>query len=198
MLTSNTIADLADALAAAQGEVENATKNSANPHFRSKYADLAEIINTVRPVFSKHGLAVIQSPSYDGGIVSVTTLLTHKSGQWIKDVASAPASKLDAQGIGSATTYLRRYSLAAFAGIAQEDDDGNAASAKAAPAAKPVDENRLTDYIAAIEDAPNSEELQKLYKEAYELAAGNQHWQQKIINAKKARVERAKKEKAND
>lgn len=194
MLTSETIAELACALAAAQGEVENATKNSANPHFRSKYADLAEIINTVRPVFSKHGLAVIQSPSYDGGIVSVTTLLTHKSGQWIRDVASAPASKLDAQGIGSATTYLRRYSLAAFAGIAQEDDDGNAASAKPAPAAKPVDESRLTDFIAAIEDAPNSEELQKLYKEAYELAAGNQQWQTKIINAKKARVERAKKE----
>lgn len=124
------IDQIATALCLAQGEIENAVKNSANPHFRSRYADLAEIINTIRPVFSKHGLAVVQSPSYAEGLVSVTTLLTHKSGQWIKDVASAPASKLDAQGVGSAITYLRRYSLAAFAGIAQEDDDGNAASAK--------------------------------------------------------------------
>ena len=130
MFASESIDQLATALALAQGEVENASKTSSNPHFRSRYADLAEIINTVRPVFSKHGLAVVQSPSYAEGLVSVTTLLTHKSGQWIKDVASAPASKLDAQGVGSAVTYLRRYSLAAFAGIAQEDDDGNAASAK--------------------------------------------------------------------
>lgn len=141
MLMSDNVADLAAALALAQGEVENAHKNSANPHFRSKYADLAEIINTVRPVFAKHGLAVIQSPSYADGLVSVTTLLTHKSGQWIKDMASAPASKLDAQGVGSAVTYLRRYSLAAFAGIAQEDDDGNAASQRkvASPSASDLE-----------------------------------------------------------
>jgi hypothetical protein len=194
MQTSDTIADLAAALAAAQGEIENAVKNSANPHFRSKYADLAEIINTVRPVFARHGLAVVQSPSYDGGIASVTTMLTHKSGQWIRDTASAPASKLDSQGIGSATTYLRRYSLAAFAGIAQEDDDGNAASRKPAAAAQ-VDEQRLLDYVAAIEEAPSSDDLQRLYKAAYEMCAGNQAWQQRIINAKKARVERAKQEK---
>lgn len=130
MILSIDIDQLSAALSAAQGELENASKNSQNPHFRSKYADLAEIINTVRPVFAKHGLAVVQSPSYAEGLVSVTTLLTHKSGQWIRDIASAPASKLDAQGVGSCVTYLRRYSLAAFAGIAQEDDDGNAASAK--------------------------------------------------------------------
>jgi hypothetical protein len=141
MLMSENVADLAASLALAQGEVENASKNSSNPHFRSKYADLAEIINTVRPVFAKHGLAVLQSPSYADGLVSVTTLLTHKSGQWIKDTASAPASKLDAQGVGSAVTYLRRYSLAAFAGIAQEDDDGNAASQRkpASPSASDME-----------------------------------------------------------
>ena len=67
MLMSDNVAELAAALALAQGEVENAHKNSANPHFRSKYADLAEIINTVRPVFAKHGLAIVQSPSYADG-----------------------------------------------------------------------------------------------------------------------------------
>jgi hypothetical protein len=149
MLMSENVADLAAALALAQGEVENASKNSSNPHFRSKYADLAEIINTVRPVFAKHGLAVIQSPSYADGLVSVTTLLTHKSGQWIKDTASAPASKLDAQGVGSAVTYLRRYSLAAFAGIAQEDDDGNAASQRKPVAPSTVDLEKASNMLRA-------------------------------------------------
>lgn len=131
MILSIDIDQLSAALSAAQGELENASKNSRNPHFRSKYADLAEIINTVRPVFAKHGLAIVQSPSYADGLVSVTTLLTHKSGQWIRDVASAPAPKLDPQGVGSAVTYLRRYAIGAFACIASEaDDDGNAASAK--------------------------------------------------------------------
>ena len=189
----SSIDQIATALCLAQGEIENAVKNSANPHFRSRYADLAEIINTVRPVFTKHGLSVVQSPSYADGLVSVTTLLMHKSGQWIRDTASAPASKLDAQGVGSAVTYLRRYSLAAFAGIAQEDDDGNAASKPVkAPA---VDESQLLDYVSAIEAAPSSEELQRLYKEAYDLCKGNQTWQTRIIEAKKVRVERAKKEK---
>ena len=149
MLMSDNVAELAAALALAQGEVENAHKNSANPHFRSKYADLAEIINTVRPVFAKHGLAVIQSPSYADGLVSVTTLLTHKSGQWIKDMASAPASKLDAQGVGSAVTYLRRYSLAAFAGIAQEDDDGNAASQRKVASPSASDLEKASNMLRA-------------------------------------------------
>ena len=125
---SDSIAGLAKALAAAQAEIENAHKTSANPHFRSKYADLAEVINTVRPVLAKHGLSVTQWPSYLDGIVSVETILTHESGEWIANTASAPADKLNAQGVGSATTYLRRYSLAALACVAQEDDDGNKAS----------------------------------------------------------------------
>jgi hypothetical protein len=127
MNMSEQINDLATALALAQVEMENASKNAANPHYKSKYADLAEVLNTVRPVFAKHGLSVTQFPSYADGLVSVRTVLMHKSGQWMAGDASAPASKLDAQGVGSAITYLRRYSLAAVAGVAQEDDDGNAA-----------------------------------------------------------------------
>ena len=120
--------ELFTALAAAQGEIENASKNAANPHFRSKYADLAEVLNTVRPVFAKHGLSLIQSPGYDGSVAHVTTVLAHKSGGYLTSTASCVPAKADAQGIGSATTYLRRYSAAAVAGIAQEDDDGNAAA----------------------------------------------------------------------
>lgn len=120
--------ELFAALAKAQGEIENASKNAANPHFRSKYADLAEVLNTARPVLAKHGLSLIQAPGYDGSIASVTTILGHESGGYIEGTASCVPAKSDAQGIGSATTYLRRYAAAAMCGIAQEDDDGNAAA----------------------------------------------------------------------
>ena len=127
MNMSETVSKLFTALAKAQGEVENASKSSVNPHFRSKYADLAEILNTVRPVFAANGLSVVQFPSFDGTYVSVETVVTHSSGEWMSGIISAPVSKLDAQGVGSATTYMRRYALAAAAGVAQEDDDANAA-----------------------------------------------------------------------
>ena len=128
MNKSDSIASLAAALAKAQGEMENASKNSQNPHFKSKYADLAEILNTVRPVLSKHGLAVTQFPAFESGTAHVETILTHASGEWMSGTCSAPVQKSDPQGVGSALTYLRRYSLAAVCGLAQEDDDANAAS----------------------------------------------------------------------
>jgi hypothetical protein len=127
MKTSESIKELATALAAAQAEIENASKNSKNDHFKNRYADLAEVLNTVRPVLARHKLSVAQFPSLADGMVSVETILMHASGEWISGIASAPLSKPDAQGVGSATTYLRRYSLAALAGVAQEDDDGNGA-----------------------------------------------------------------------
>jgi len=136
MQKSESIKELATALAKAQGQLENASKASVNPHFKSKYADLAEVINTIRPVFADHGLSVMQCPSFEGGIVSVETVLMHSSGEFIASTVSAPVSKQDAQGVGSAITYCRRYALAAVAGIAQEDDDANGAVGKAP--AKPV------------------------------------------------------------
>lgn len=132
--TSHATPDLFAALSKAQGEIENASKNAANPHFKSKYADLAEILNTTRPVFAAHGLSLSQFPGFNGSLASVTTVIAHSSGGYISAVASCVPAKSDAQGIGSATTYLRRYSAAAAAGIAQEDDDGNAAAHNKKPA----------------------------------------------------------------
>lgn len=129
--------ELFAALAKMQGEVENATKGSLNPHFKSKYADLAEVLNTVRPVLAANGLSVIQSPSFDGGICHVTTTIAHASGGYITGTMSCVPAKQDGQGVGSSTTYLRRYSLAAVCGIAQEDDDGNS-SAHSKPATYPL------------------------------------------------------------
>jgi hypothetical protein len=138
---SESLANIGKALAAFQGEVENATKGSTNPAYKSRYADLAEILNTIREPLSKYGLSLVQIPSYENGIASLETMLLHESGEFICGLCSAPVSKQDAQGVGSAITYLRRYCAAAFCGIAQEDDDGNGAvgnahagqSQKAAP-----------------------------------------------------------------
>lgn len=141
--TEHANAELFAALAKAQGEIENASKSSTNPHFRSKYADLAEVLNTVRPSLTKNGLSLIQSTGFDGAMVNVTTILAHAAGGYISCVASCVPAKSDAQGIGSATTYLRRYSAAAVTGIAQEDDDGQSAAHDRKPepkaAAKPLD-----------------------------------------------------------
>lgn len=133
MDTSKATPELFAAISAAQGKIENATKNAQNPHFRSNYADLAEVLNTVRPVFSEEGLSLIQSTEFDGELVSVSTVIAHKSGGHITSRASCKPAKTDAQGIGAATTYLRRYSAAAIAGIAQEDDDGNSAAHNGKP-----------------------------------------------------------------
>lgn len=133
VMQSEQINELATALAKAQGELENANKNSLNPHYKNRYADLAEVLNTVRPVLARHGLSVVQTIAYQDGLVSVTTILMHSSGQYLGDTASAPVPRLDPQGVGVATTYLRRYSLAAFTGVAQEDLDGEIQQKPAKP-----------------------------------------------------------------
>lgn len=165
MDTSKVTPELFAALAAAQAEVENAAKNAANPHFRSKYADLAEVLNTVRPVFSRHGLSILQSTAFDGSLVTVTTAIAHASGGIITSAASCVPAKADAQGVGSATTHLRRYGLAAMAGVAQEDDDGNAAAHDSKPTAiTEKDRAAADDFANAIREADESG-LVKLGKE---------------------------------
>lgn len=136
MDTSKASPELFAAISVAQGKIENATKNAQNPHFRSNYADLAEVLNTVRPVFSEEGLSLIQSTEFDGELVSVSTVIAHKLGGYITSRASCKPAKTDAQGVGAATTYLRRYSAAAIAGIAQEDDDGQSAAHNGKPKAR--------------------------------------------------------------
>lgn len=133
MLTSENLDALATALSAAQGEIKDASKDSVNPHLKSKYADLAEVLQTARPILSKFGLALVQGVAYSveggAGQVHVTSRLLHKSGQWLESQISIPVVKQDAQGIGSATTYGRRYGASAIIGISQDDDDGESVKA---------------------------------------------------------------------
>lgn len=124
MKKSESIKNLAIALSKFQAEVENPKNTADNPFYKSKYAPLQDVLNSVRPLLSKHGLSVIQSPSGDGESVSIVTLLLHESGEWIEfDPLVLKAEKLTPQGAGSAITYGRRYALSAVLGISSEDDD---------------------------------------------------------------------------
>lgn len=117
------------ALAAAQAEMGRALKDSTNPHFRSKYADLASVMDACMPALTRHGIAVLQ-PAYDdeAGRYVKTILIHGDSGESTECRVPLIVAKNDMQGYGSAVTYARRYGLMGMAGIAPEDDDGNAAA----------------------------------------------------------------------
>jgi hypothetical protein len=135
MKTSDSIDQIATALAAAQAEMKNATLNKVNPHFKSRYADLAGIRDTVIPSLSKHGISVVQMTGVADTGLTVATRLMHSSGQWLE--STYPVSYDKPQAMGSAITYARRYSLSAICCIsADDDDDANAANDKAVEAPK--------------------------------------------------------------
>ena len=129
--SSESLDALFAALSKAQGAFGHAPKRAENPYFHSRYAELADVLDTIREPLAANGLAVVQMPGWEGELVTLTTRLGHASGQWIESTAAARPVKNDPQGLGSCLTYLRRYTLAAVLGIAQADDDGNAASEQA-------------------------------------------------------------------
>lgn len=153
MTHSEQINELSTALSKAQGLIEGAKKDAANPFFKSKYADLASVWDACRAALAVNGLAVIQSPAAEGTRVSVDTLLTHSSGQWVAGTVSVTAKEDSPQAIGSAITYLRRYALQSFVGVAPEDDDANAASAKShtVKAAPVVEPKGYSEWMADLE-----------------------------------------------
>ena len=121
------------ALAKAQATIQGASKSATNPHFKSKYADLASVWDACREALTSNGIAVIQRPSgSDPTVVQIETILGHESGEYISGTLIMRPVKSDPQGIGSCLTYCRRYALASMVGVAPEDDDGNAASSTAA------------------------------------------------------------------
>ncbi len=155
---SDSLDALFAALARAQGEIRNAAKDALNPHFKARYADLASIADACRAPLAKNGISVVQMPTNGGNAIKVTTLLGHASGQWMSSTISVSQTKLDPQAIGSAITYLRRYSLAAMTGVAPgDDDDGEAAmgrngAAKVEPSASvtPAQKSELIDMMKKI------------------------------------------------
>jgi hypothetical protein len=139
MTHSETLAALAAALSAAQAEFEAVSKDSTNPFFKSKYADLPSVVAAASPILATHGLAVSQLPGHDEGGDTLTTMLLHSSGEFLSGTMRLRPVKSDPQAQGAAMTYGRRYSYMAILGlVADDDDDGTAASAPRSekPAAK--------------------------------------------------------------
>jgi hypothetical protein len=170
---SEQIGELAAALAIAQGKITGALKDSANPFFKSKYADLASVWDACRGPLSENGLAVIQQTESDDSGVFVITTLAHSSGQWMRSRLRLHPKDDSPQGMGSAITYGRRYALASMVGVAQVDDDGNAASGrdsetKGVHSPKPQgwdkqDSRKVTEYkdriMKALDEGRNVMEL---------------------------------------
>ena len=189
---SDSVAALAAALAKAQGMMSHASKDAQNPHFRSRYADLAAVWSAVREPLSANGLSVVQTVAQGDGTVGVRSLLLHASGEWISSLLEMPVAQKTPQGYGSALTYARRYALAALVGIAQDDDDAEAATRPSAPVLPPIqkrtplpreqppapppqpaaatpDDDPVERALIAISEAQTTEDLQPLTKLVVQL-----------------------------
>lgn len=152
---SETIGELAKALTAALGELEDVVKTQTAKAgtFSYKYATLADALGMARPILAKHGVAVMQTAETDENVVSVWTTLMHSSGEFLTHQPTRLPSGADAQKTGSAITYARRYSLMAALGLATEDDDG--ASASTWGERKPIRNDPPMDFHTADKVAGN-------------------------------------------
>jgi ribosomal protein L12E/L44/L45/RPP1/RPP2 len=183
---------IAAAFVKAQSQFGPALKTSTNPHFRSKYADLASCIEAVIGALNLAGIGLMQRTYECKDGVLLETIFVHESGEVMEcGMLHVPASKMDAMGFGSALTYARRYSILTATGLAPEDDDGVAASRRT-EVKSTVDEHKIADLLAAMDECNNLEDLQKAYKAAYAAANAEPAWQKQVIarkDEKKAKLE---------
>lgn len=171
--------NIASALVKAQKQFGPALKSSSNPHFKSRYADLAACVEAVIEALNDNGIALVQfTHECDSGVI-VETQFIHESGETLSaGKLHVPAAKHDAQGYGSALTYARRYSLMAACGIAPEDDDGNAASKRVDP------QVALNSYLSDISRAKTQADLLKVWKLATVWAKNHSEHLADLIEAK--------------
>jgi len=160
MKMSESITTIAPALVKAQALIEDAVKDSSNPAFRSKYADLSAVLAVIREPMAMNDLCVLQSPARADGGVEVETLILHKSGEWVSQLCFIPINKWDAHGTGSGITYGRRYGLMSIFCIGTEDDDGNTA------VERPAAPKQLSAPLKQIVMAPKQLEIRAEAKEA--------------------------------
>lgn len=180
MKTSESLSKIAPALLGAQKAISYAIKDSVNPHFRNRYADLSAVIEAIKDPLNKEGLTFLQTPSpSENGTLHLTTRILHNSGEWIEDTAVCPLPKNDPQGFGSAMTYLRRYSLGAFLGVPSEDDDDGEAAVgrpveklppRPAPAAKQALKPDSAKQLKFLASTPKGQALLDKVFAKYELA----------------------------
>ncbi|MBY0498849.1 MAG: ERF family protein [Nitrosomonas sp.] len=157
MNKSEMINELAAALSKAQAAIKGAIKDSNNPFFKSQYADLSSVWEACREQLTSNGLSIVQCPEESENGVAIETMLCHSSGQWISSKYHMPVEKLNAQAVGSAITYARRYALSAMVGIAPLDDDGNDVTLHKPAAKKETQPKTLAPYPLKDFDANKSE-----------------------------------------
>jgi hypothetical protein len=175
---------IASALVKAQKAFGPALKTATNPHFKSRYADLAACVEAVIGGLNDNGIALIQRNSLDDAGVTVETVFVHESGEMLEcGKLHVPAAKHDPQGYGSALTYARRYSLMAACGIAPEDDDGNAGS-KPPPKVTDATVNALLDDIA---ESNSHDQLKEAFFKAIKTVGDDQKARDQITKAKDQR-----------
>ena len=163
MKTSEKVSQIAEALMNAQGRMEGVVRDSENPFHKNKYASLEAVIATVKPVLQAYDLCFVQFPGrVENDCVTVTTRIMHISGEWIESDAQIPLAKKDAQGAGSAITYLCRYSLMAALGVPPVDDDGESAALRTHEPVRKVAPEPIP------RDEPSSDEVAKNF---YRVAA---------------------------
>lgn len=174
--------NIATALVKAQKAFAPALKNAVNPHFRSKYVDLASCVDSVIGALNDNGIFLFQTTTeHPDGVICETSFL-HESGERL-DCGKLffPSPKHDPQGFMSCLTYIRRASLMAATGQAPEDDDGNAASK---PKETKANYNLMQDHLTTIQESKTLEELQSAFKLAYKAANADVEWQKNITAAK--------------
>jgi hypothetical protein len=176
MKTSESIKHIAEALVSAQKEIKFATKDSTNPHFKSKYANINSVIEAVKAPLNNNNIAILQSLSpSDDNKLHLTTRLLHSSGEWIEDTAVCPIQKQDPQGLGSAISYIRRYSISSMCALYADDDDGQSAALNAA------------DYLQKIQHSQSLEELQVNYNFVMGEVKNDRTLSKMVIDAKDKR-----------
>ena len=184
MKSSEKIDAVVKALFEAQKDIPHVKKTELNPFHKSTYAGLTSIIDVVKPIFIKHGLMVMQLPSYNESRVVVETIVFHvPSAQWIGCEASTPATE-SPQGTGSAITYLRRFGLVSMAFIGQEDDDAEGAMGRPQKAAGKSD--TLTVLLGLLMTKQVPQEKQAEWKEK----AGIKEWSELPEDRMKALIEK--------
>ena len=191
MEKSETIGNLTLALSKVQAQLRPAKENSKNPFFKSNYADLGSVWDSVRALLSENELSIIQMPTDVGGL---TTILSHSSGEYLSSTMYIP-SKEDAHGVGSAISYARRYALASFVGVVTGDDDGNGAiksnnspSAKTTtPKSKPkLSSEQYKAMMTAVEQGKGSVVEQKM--NGYVLTKTQQDNLDKVLKISKTLI----------
>jgi hypothetical protein len=192
ILTSDKLTHLMPALLKFQGSVEGVHKDSANPHFKNRYASLEAVVEAARPHLQDNGIVFSQAPgAVIDGAIEVTTRLTHaESGEWMQSTMHVPMAKRDPQGAGSAMTYGLRYSLMAALGLPPLDDDAETAidrnQQRPKPTARAVDRNAviadtMIEAMKMASDQVALEEWQK--KQKGEIDALDEVSRNRVLNA---------------